>query len=331
MRSRLHASLALLAVIVHSTASYARTYSVKKGDTLSQIAGRELSRPVYGSKGSLKKILDKNPDIQNPDRIYPKQIIRLEDDAIVNQPAPVETSPAPVASQPPAEPVADTAGQAGSESQAKFGVKLGVGVSKDELEAHDHERNFKSILDSRQQAVIDLDVYYKPWANTRLGLSVAAKNGDFADEGNGRFKGKRSQLHKLSLFADTLLANRWHLGAELGTEQGFYFVQRSAATFGLDEVFVDFAGVSAGFDIIATDSWRWGLLIDGRYLASAEAETTNIEKGSEYGAGTKLGYRWNSGVSLEGTLRYGRQTQGAEGIRQKMTEREGEIAVRYEF
>jgi hypothetical protein len=335
MSSKLHASLALIAVILHSPFSYARTYSVKKGDTLSEIAGRELGRSVYGSKGSLKKLLKINPEVQNPDRIYPLQIIRISDQEIAAQNAPDKISSTaplveatPVQSAPAAtEPSEDS----GNETKASFGVKLGLGVSKNELEAVDYQRSFKIIQDSELQPVVDLDVYYKPSAAARLGVSASLLNGEYADTKDGRFAGKTSQLHKLSLLAETTLFKRWHLGMEIGSEQHFFFAQRSATTFGLDKTFVDFATVSTGYDVIAGESWRWGLRVDGSYHTPADADGNKVEKGSSYGAATDLAYSISESYSLEASLRYGRQSQGMEGIRQKVIDREAEIALRLEF
>jgi nucleoid-associated protein YgaU len=58
-----------------STPAAGRTYTVQKGDSLSKIAKRE-----YGDAQSWQRIFEANRDtIQNPDLIYPGQVIRIPD------------------------------------------------------------------------------------------------------------------------------------------------------------------------------------------------------------------------------------------------------------
>ncbi len=58
---------------------HATTYIIKEGETLSQIAQKKFPQErIYGSNGSLKKILTLNSEIENPNIIYPGQILKLE-------------------------------------------------------------------------------------------------------------------------------------------------------------------------------------------------------------------------------------------------------------
>lgn len=50
-----------------------QTYTIQKGDTLSKIAKEKL-----GSAGEWKKLFDANRDvIEDPDRIFPGQVIKI--------------------------------------------------------------------------------------------------------------------------------------------------------------------------------------------------------------------------------------------------------------
>jgi hypothetical protein len=71
-------------VFVALTASaFALTYVVKKGDTLSGIAGQTLHGKIYGETGGLKKLVLLNPDLKNPDLIFPGDKINLSEDDYV--------------------------------------------------------------------------------------------------------------------------------------------------------------------------------------------------------------------------------------------------------
>ncbi|HET9239441.1 MAG TPA: LysM domain-containing protein [Oligoflexus sp.] len=339
MNRKIAASLTLLAFLTQN-AAWAKTYNVKKGDTLSHIAAREFGQPIYGPKGSLRKLLEKNPEIQNPDRIRPTQAIRLSDEL-------TDQSPKDAISKPdqPAEPIHETlvspeessdpapASEPAQDLEPKrsFGIKMGLGLVKDEMEAVDHERSFKTTLDSELQTAMDLDAYYKPGSDSRVGLSLGLKNAEFKDTDDGRFEGGSDALYKLSLFGEMTFMNRLHLGLELGTEQSFFFKQLAIANFGLEAVFVDFAKASLGYDVVIHESWRWSLGASGSFHAPASAEGQDIRKGSSYTASTQLSYEWKSGLSLEGSLQYERRSQGIDGIRQKVTGRGAGIALRYEF
>jgi hypothetical protein len=63
---------------IFSMSALAFQYNVKKGDNLSKIAASHNPGPIYGSKGSLEKILSLNPSIKNKNLIYPGQILKLE-------------------------------------------------------------------------------------------------------------------------------------------------------------------------------------------------------------------------------------------------------------
>jgi hypothetical protein len=66
----------ILALSGMGTAMAAR-YVVKNQETLSQIAHQSISGPVFGDNGSLHKLLALNPEIKNPDVIFPGQEIEL--------------------------------------------------------------------------------------------------------------------------------------------------------------------------------------------------------------------------------------------------------------
>lgn len=73
-----------LGVATLSASAFALTYVVKKGDTLSTIAGQTTQGRIYGKKGALKKLLTLNPQVKDQDLIFPGDKITLspEDNAL---------------------------------------------------------------------------------------------------------------------------------------------------------------------------------------------------------------------------------------------------------
>ena len=64
--------------LLFSSQTLALTYKVARGDTLSQIAQRFFDGKIYGSSGSLAKIMELNPNIINADLIFVDQIIEVQ-------------------------------------------------------------------------------------------------------------------------------------------------------------------------------------------------------------------------------------------------------------
>ncbi len=60
------------------------TYTVKRGDTLSEIAEKYLRGRIYGAVGSLKRLLAENSNIKNADYIKTGDVIELPDDILKN-------------------------------------------------------------------------------------------------------------------------------------------------------------------------------------------------------------------------------------------------------
>lgn len=83
--------ISLMLVTVLNANAY--EYQVKRGDTFSEVLERLIRGPVWGKNGSFYRAVVQNPQIKNPDRISPHQIIRIED----SEPRPTLTKIVPEA------------------------------------------------------------------------------------------------------------------------------------------------------------------------------------------------------------------------------------------
>jgi hypothetical protein len=102
--------LLILPTVAFSQTEEIKEYRIKKGDTLWDISNKELQDPFLWPK-----IWKENPEVNNPDRIYPDQSIRIplyliqkqikEEPVIESAPEPiVELAPEPVKKEVVAEP-----------------------------------------------------------------------------------------------------------------------------------------------------------------------------------------------------------------------------------
>lgn len=69
--------------------AHAESFTVRKGDTLSEIARTFMGKPIYGKRGSLRKIIALNPQIKNPNFIRPGQIVYIDQQTEVAEVEPV--------------------------------------------------------------------------------------------------------------------------------------------------------------------------------------------------------------------------------------------------
>jgi ketosteroid isomerase-like protein len=93
-------TLTIICIICVLSSSYShaeeyKDYTVKKGDTLWGISSSEMSNPF-----SWPKVWKENPEIKNPDLIYPGQTIKIPIKTIKEEVAP-PPQPKPVAEEPP--------------------------------------------------------------------------------------------------------------------------------------------------------------------------------------------------------------------------------------
>jgi hypothetical protein len=81
----------ILIGILFANNGLAETYVVKKGDILSKLVMKRIPQGrLYGPHGKLVKILSNNPQIKNPNLIYPNQIINFITDKIEIQAKPIQ-------------------------------------------------------------------------------------------------------------------------------------------------------------------------------------------------------------------------------------------------
>jgi hypothetical protein len=81
--NRKHAFLAASVLFGFTSALASTVYFVKGGDTLSQISADHIGHPIYGTKGSLSRVLSVNPEVHNQDKIFVGDELILTKDGIL--------------------------------------------------------------------------------------------------------------------------------------------------------------------------------------------------------------------------------------------------------
>ncbi len=309
--------IAAFLIALQASTSFGRVYVVQKGDTLSKIVSKEVGRPVYGNKGHLKKVLQWNQNISNPDRIRPKQNIRLGPNDFVYSPA--QASPARSGAQPSlakteSEKAAAAANLKTAEpapTQARFGLDVDALLGRTTIEATSKEKLFITSPHSRLNQGILIRGSYFINKDAAFGLQLGFEKSEFVESRDERLTGSKKVLKEIAVFYQRVLLDRWHVEASLGTEQAFFLSQLTTADFQLDPIFVDFLKLKLGYDVIAEQNWRWNLAVNGKLNQAADGPVADAERGRSYGASTVVRYFLNSDLSWNAGLHYERRVQNS--------------------
>lgn len=314
MNRGIRGHLAVMLAGLIANGAYGRTYVVQPGDTLSQISQRELGGPVWGSKGTLKKVQSLNPQVKNLDRIYPKDVIILSDEPVADQsePTPVpEPEPAPV-------PAASAEGDAANSvlnSQHRFRI-LGI-VGDTEIKGRDDDNRFATTLHSKTNTGFAVGWDYRLSATTSVGLSASVIQSQFASTADGRFKGVEHSLAGFGANVAYDFAPQWHTVFSIGVQQFYFLTENTATALVLEPVFVDNGGLSVAYDILNGSSLISGLEIHATYALPANASNFDVHSGFTYGTMVYGKYPLSASSAVIGDIFYDRRVQSTSGTMQR--------------
>lgn len=113
----------------------------------------------------------------------------------------------------------------------------------------------------------------------------------------------------------------------LGTEQVYFLSRVDQLQFELDPIFVDFLKLTLGYDLIASQSWRWNLSVFGKVNRAADGPAADVEAGQGYGARTGLAYRLEEDLYLNAGVQYERRVQNSTQATQRNTDLLGNLGI----
>ncbi len=331
---RAHLALSLSAFLV--TPAYARTYTVKSGDTLSGITHREVGGPVWGESGTLEKVKRLNPQVKDANRIYPNDLIRLsdEEESAAEAPAPeAEPAPAEVAEAAPSEAEAAPAdsGEVKRNPSDRHRLRILGVMSKTLIEAKAKNGDFKTNLDSDVNTGGEIQYGYYITDNTVVGFTVGLTQSEFSYTKDGRFKGITDNLKKFSLDIEHQLTERLRLNGLVGVQQFYFVTENNATSLTLETVFVDNLGLGVAYDVIRLGAFDAGVDVHGTYASPAKGSSFKVKSGFTYGASVFSGYRFTEMFSLIGNLFYDRRAQDTSGTTQRNSDKGGRLGVQLDF
>lgn len=259
-----------------STTTWA--YVVKNGDTLSSIAYKNISAKVYGKDGSINKILALNPQIKNPNRIFPGQYLELEK---VETFAVTENK-----DQEPREPAAlETPIQENLQQEfSRFELAGVLGQSR--LDAKDSTTSAKSVMSSRFSPEVSAK-WTQHWDSGFISfLSGKVRRDSFETTASSQTLTKANPiLLDFELGAQVFKLDKVHVDLALGYEQSPFARGVTATTFTVDTVSVPKIHASAQVKLKESNTFFVSTKIGAKYLAPVKESSFDVKSGYGYDLG----------------------------------------------
>ncbi|MBF0442684.1 MAG: LysM peptidoglycan-binding domain-containing protein [Oligoflexales bacterium] len=292
----------LAAFTAFSSPSFGERYSVKKGDTLSQIVSKKLGKPVYGKKGKLGKVIRLNPDINNPDLIYPNDIIILSnEDETKAKAAPGISGGKPAAENIPkvVEPENSTVAPHEKTADLPSGAPAGKNTNRISAEfinsfstitADSKDGVFATRLRSNDSLGLKVTFSHEWNENWNTSLFVEGLRSSFNDTIDNRLEGPEHPLKAFGLSARYRLSDNLAVIGQTESRQHFFIVAKSASQLTLTPVFIDSYGLKIENVFMRGDRYKIGHMAGVSELSVGEGEGTRIDNGysGDYALFTEL-------------------------------------------
>jgi LysM repeat protein len=283
-------------------------YIVRVGDTLSKIAQQFLGSPVYTSTGSLRKIIDLNPQVKNPNRITVGEELNISGTAA--EPAklaearpavenksteekPAETS-APVADRAPAaqadvaQPLVSPSPTAVADSKTyPFGeIELAPEFRFVKLEAKDISSGANAILVSDSHIGLR-GAWVQRWSPDTASFQ-------WLSYGRTSFAAPSTKTLETPSFTSIgfgfgmrfFQAGRHRLSTGIGAESTPYIRATSTTAVRFDSIVTPIARVQSEHDLFRLDPFRAGIGLLGEGRAPGSNDRIRAKMG--YGLGSSL-------------------------------------------
>ena len=311
-------SKTLLALSLITTVVHAETFIVKKGDTLSQVAEQFLGKPIYSSKGSLRKLIALNPQIKNPNFIRPGQIIYVSTttEEVAVEPQEDTFEPEPVIemiSAPEEIPAEDTPV---IKTTYKFGASTGLEYL--DINASGKEFNDKANLVMSPVPTVKLFAE-RDWSEKYSSRFTFAHAFEPKVDTRANQELKNSQGHRSRFSLDlTRKINDQFRVRGIGAYARRSFIKaESDEVLSLDRIYGFEIGGGAEFDFFKKEKSTIGAGLDAFYLAPSSGAGYTTDSGYSTLANVYLRHQLSS-MMLEASTYYGHWNQDTKFVSQKV-------------
>lgn len=284
----------------------AASYVIKRGDTLSGIAHRNFSGKVYGKNGSLNKLLGLNPNLTDPDLIYPGQMLNLSKDEVILSHADASKVKIEDSMKQKSDPQngalspdeksrtfaqfqdnQQTASEANADEYSSFQITAGIGQSR--LDSTDSSTNAKSVLGSTFSPQVDAK-WTQNWASgLRTFLGAGIKKESFQTTSSTHtLSGENPVLTNFQIGAGLWSTPSFNLDLSLGLES-FSFVRATSSTqLTLDRVSTPVVGAEFSYKFLQSRVFSLSAVAAAKYLMGSSQSSYDVNSGYGYDLGLIL-------------------------------------------
>lgn len=256
---------------------------ISKGQVLSVIAQKYIGSPIYTKSGSLAKLLELNPQIKNPDLIFPGQKIYL------SRPT-TQLDQRQVASQaqPQISPGTKTSTSTKTTQRSvTHNVFYDLGSAFTTLAAHESSTNSNADLYTSHD--FNFGVGWKVGWSRKFSSFAAfsMRNLDFEPSTNPSktLANTNQSLFGMSVGGQTQFTQRFSLqyAAALGQELFLHGIDTS--TVSVDAITIPQVGVKARWEFMHRGVTSDGFIAQADYLFSGSTDTYTVDPGTYFMGG----------------------------------------------
>lgn len=301
---------------------------VKRGQTLSKIARGAFPGGVYGEGGSLAKILTLNPEIKNPDLIFPGQRVLLGERS-EPEPRPLDQASQERAQQPIAAP--DTIANDGKGPVSRLGIDVGFAYSR--IDSKDKVTGSSStfLSDMSPRVVLTWDLEWTEKWISRLRFTHVAEK--ILDDGGVNPRTLENAVGARSGFEIGGLY-RWseasRTGLSTGFEQRFFTHAVDASRISIDRVSEPFVRLSHEIDLARVKTAVIGVGLSVEAILPGRGPGYDTEQGQGADARVFLRHEMKN-IAIQGSVGYGVFRQNSTLVEQKGSHVDAMVGLLWRF
>jgi LysM repeat protein len=244
-------------------AAFASDYLVQSGETLSAIAHKVIPGRIYGTNGSVSRVLALNPKLgANPNLIYVGQKIQIpETQTLTDVPATLIRNPASEStSEVQSNPSNSVREKVPTNADEGFGIfSVDVGFASTRISATENSNRSSATLLSKSNSQETFS-YSQHWSNNfETSVYFGLDNLSINTPGvGGTIDDSSPTLHHLGITSAWSLSPNLKLGVGLGMDQEPFLTGVSSSVVNLDLLYVPTLKVFSAFDFYENGPFTLG-------------------------------------------------------------------------
>lgn len=328
----------LISCVVY--AEEAGVHLVKREETFSQIAEKYLGRPIYKANGSLARLRKLNPQVTDPDHIYPGQEIFIEmgtrevasaPEAPVVQPVLAEPTPQPPAPTAPAAPAAPTAPimLTAPTTSAQSDVILSLGTGYSRIDSTMNSSN--AVLLSRPSKTVGVRWEHHWTQIWHSHLRWSASTISFNDTAQAQtLMGSSQTLTQTAFGVRARMAPGLWGTLELGMREDIFAPSYSPGTANLETRAIPTMRLLLSKDLVEVQSLKLIGVLGVGYLSGVSSGDYDVKPGHEFVGQIQVVQKLKN-FSIFTSGDYGQTLQDTSITKQKRTDISLQLGISFPF